>query len=68
MQDLDLSEGLEISLVSQLGDMQWKALLPRIEARIVLEYQNQQALANFKTESISAYHLDEFSTLLLRPS
>ncbi|MCJ8281636.1 MAG: hypothetical protein MJK14_17705, partial [Rivularia sp. ALOHA_DT_140] len=68
MQDLDISEGLEISLVSQLDEMQWEVLSPRIQARINLECENQQALRSLKIESISAYYLDEFGTLLLTPS
>ncbi|MEH2100139.1 MAG: class I SAM-dependent methyltransferase [Nostoc sp.] len=43
-EDLDISEGLEISLVGHLSDIQWAALLPRISARIILEYENKQAV------------------------
>ncbi len=64
MQDLDISEGLEISLVSQLGDMQWEALLPRLKARIVLECQDRQALESIEAKNISICQLDEFSSLL----
>lgn len=51
MQDLDISEGLEISLVPQLGDMQWEALLTRIQARVSLECENEQALSRAKIEN-----------------
>lgn len=51
-EDLDVSEGPEISFVGQLGEMQWKALLPRVQAQIVLENENQEAIALFKAANI----------------
>ena len=42
-EDLDIAEGPEIALIGKLSDIQWKALLPRLKARIVLENENQQA-------------------------
>jgi predicted O-linked N-acetylglucosamine transferase (SPINDLY family)/glycosyltransferase involved in cell wall biosynthesis len=47
-EDLDLNEGLEISLLGNIADSQWTALLPRISARIVLESENKQAIANWQ--------------------
>ncbi|PIG95468.1 glycosyltransferase [Gloeocapsopsis sp. IPPAS B-1203] len=55
-EDLDISEGLEISLVGHLSEMQWKVLLPKITARIILENENQAAIA--KAETIPSYELD----------
>ncbi|MEM7712868.1 MAG: FkbM family methyltransferase [Cyanobacteria bacterium P01_A01_bin.68] len=52
MQDLDISNGLEISLVSQLGNMQWEALLPRVKARISLECENKDQLVAVKVENL----------------
>jgi glycosyltransferase involved in cell wall biosynthesis len=56
-EDLDVTEGLEISLVGKLGEIQWKALLPRLNARIVLENENQQAIAAVKAETIPVREL-----------
>jgi glycosyltransferase involved in cell wall biosynthesis/predicted O-methyltransferase YrrM len=64
-EDLDISEGLEISLVSNLADIQWKALLSRLTARIILESENQQALAQVKAQNLSSYNLDSFIQLAL---
>jgi len=50
--DLNISEELEISFVGQLGDMQWEALLRHVQARIVLEYENQQAIIQAKAEKL----------------
>ena len=60
-EDLDVSEGPEISLMGQLGEIQWQALLPRIHARIILENENQQAIAQVKAETIPFCELDSFS-------
>ena len=60
MQDLDISEGLEISLVSQLGDMQWEALLPRIKARISLEYENKGHVLNLEDNNLTVWELNSF--------
>ncbi|MBW4686213.1 MAG: FkbM family methyltransferase [Komarekiella atlantica HA4396-MV6] len=47
-EDIDINEGLEISLVGNLADIQWTALLSRITARIILEYENKQAVINWQ--------------------
>jgi hypothetical protein len=51
-EDLDITEELEISFVGQLNEIQWKALLPRLKTRIVLEKENQQAIAAVKAENL----------------
>jgi glycosyltransferase involved in cell wall biosynthesis/predicted O-methyltransferase YrrM len=43
--DLDVSEGPEISLVDNLSQVQWEVLLHQIQGRIVLEKENQEAIA-----------------------
>ncbi|MBD2125292.1 glycosyltransferase [Microcoleus sp. FACHB-1] len=58
MQGLDVTEGLEISLVSNLEDIQWEALLPRLKARIILENENEQAIAKVKAGSLPSCDLD----------
>ncbi|WP_084227293.1 FkbM family methyltransferase [Nostoc sp. KVJ20] len=59
--DLDITEELEISLVANLADIQWEALLPRIHARIVLEYEDTNALSQVKAETITSYNIEVFS-------
>jgi hypothetical protein len=41
--------------------MDGSALLPRIDARIVLEHENQQAIACAIAQTIPSYELDSFS-------
>jgi hypothetical protein len=50
--DLDVTEGPEISLVGQLREIQWQALLPRLQARIELEQENQDAIAAANAETL----------------
>jgi hypothetical protein len=63
-EDLDVSEGLEISLIGQLSEMQWEALLPRIQARIMLQNENQEAIALFKAETIPSCELDKYCSTI----
>ncbi len=57
-EDIDLNEGLEISFVGNLADIQWTALLPRISARIILEYENKQAVINWQQMLENANNLN----------
>ncbi|HLO85227.1 MAG TPA: glycosyltransferase [Nostocaceae cyanobacterium] len=59
-EDLDLTDGLEISLVLNLADVQWNALLPHIRGRIILENENQQALIQVKADTLASYPLSSF--------
>lgn len=50
--DVDITEGPEISLLGKMSDAQWKTLLPRINTRIALATDNQQAIAQAKAETL----------------
>jgi hypothetical protein len=54
---LDISTEMEISLVDNLTDMQWQALLPRIRARIILEDEDRS--------DITQIHVDKLPSCLL---
>jgi len=58
-EDLDVTEQLELSLVGNLGGIQWEALLPRIQARILMENENPNAIAALKAETIPVCELDQ---------
>lgn len=60
-EDIDISEGLEISLVSNLADIQWEALIPHIQAKIILSAENQQTSALYGV-NIPAFELEKFTT------
>jgi len=54
-EDLEMAGEPEISLVGKLSELQWQALLPRIQARISLEDENQQAIADTKAENLPLF-------------
>jgi glycosyltransferase involved in cell wall biosynthesis len=57
-EDLDVSEGLEISLIGDLSEIQWRILLPRLHGKILLTQENLQSIANAKAEKIPAFKID----------
>ncbi|MEH2204207.1 MAG: glycosyltransferase [Nostoc sp.] len=59
--DVDITEGPEISLLSKMSDTQWKTLLPRIHTRIALATDNQQAIAQAKAENLPFCDVDSLS-------
>ncbi|MEG4811456.1 methyltransferase domain-containing protein [Microcoleus sp. F8-D3] len=59
-EDLEVSEGAEISLIGQLSEIQRAALIPRLHGRIVLENENKEAIAHAKTENIPSLELHRF--------
>jgi len=61
-EDLDITSGSEISLVGQLGAIQWKALLPHIRARIVLENENKGAI-NSGLETLHTTSLNSLDSM-----
>ena len=59
-EDSDITEELEIALVGDLADMQWKALLPRIQARIILRYENQEVLEKSFVQKLPHLEIEKF--------
>ncbi|MEP6487436.1 glycosyltransferase [Microcoleus vaginatus GB2-A3] len=59
-EDLDVSDGPEISLMGQLSEIQWSALIPRLYGRILLENENKKAIAHAKADNIPSLELDRF--------
>jgi glycosyltransferase involved in cell wall biosynthesis len=60
-EELDVAEGPEISLVGQLSEIQWQALLPKLQGRIALENENQNAIASAKAETIAVQNLENLN-------
>jgi hypothetical protein len=59
-EDLDVSEEPEISVIGQLSEIQWSALIPRLYSRIVLDNENREAIGRAKAENIPSLELDRF--------
>jgi FkbM family methyltransferase len=57
-EDLDVSDEPKITVIPKLTPMHWKALLPNIHRRIILDNENQQAIAHFNAGSLPVCKLD----------
>ena len=57
MEDLDISDTIDISLVDKLGDMQWQSLLPRLDGKITL---NNEYKPTSLVDRLTVYQLDNF--------
>lgn len=60
-EDLDVSEGPEISVIGQLSEIQWQAIINRIHARLRLENENQDAIADELVKRMPTVTLDDLS-------
>ena len=58
MEDLDITDTIDISLVAELGDMQWQSLLPRIYGRVILNNEDKSALAKAPVSKLQSYSID----------
>lgn len=61
-EDLDVSEGPEISAIAQLSEMQWLALSSRIHARIVGENETSKAFVYSGVNNLPIVKRDRFSS------
>jgi len=51
-EDLDETDVPEISLLGQLSQSQWAALIPHIQYRVALENENQQSILQVGAEKL----------------
>lgn len=63
-EDLDISEGMEISFAPKLSALQWQALALRLQARIPLEYEDKDALTLATVENLPILDFQENSFFL----
>ncbi|MDM3859421.1 MAG: glycosyltransferase [Aphanizomenon gracile PMC644.10] len=57
-EEIDITEELTISLLIDLNEIQWQALLPCINARVSLEHENQKVIVKKQVEQIPLYSLE----------
>ena len=62
-ENLDVDAGPEISIVGQLSEIQRSALLTRTQARIILENENQIAIAATGANNIPTCNLSSLSNM-----
>jgi predicted O-linked N-acetylglucosamine transferase (SPINDLY family) len=56
--EIDITEELTISLIIDLNEIQWQNLIPRINARVSLQHENQTVIVNKQVEQIPLYSLE----------
>ncbi|MDY7016007.1 MAG: glycosyltransferase family 1 protein, partial [Cyanobacteriota bacterium] len=61
-EDLEIGESVGISLVGQLAPIQWEALRSRLQGRVVLKYENEQAIAQAGLDNLPTFSLDRHLT------
>lgn len=59
-EDLDVSDGPEISLIGRLSEIQWETLKTCLDGRIILENENKDAIAKVTVEDLPLFQLDSF--------
>ncbi|MEB3281500.1 MAG: methyltransferase domain-containing protein [Lyngbya sp.] len=57
-EELEVADEPNISLIGQLSEIQWSALIPHLQGRIVLEHENQDAIKQTQAENIPTVELD----------
>ncbi len=56
--EIDITEELTISLIIDLNEIQWENLIPRINARVSLQHENQKVIVNKQVEQIPLCSLE----------
>jgi hypothetical protein len=59
-EELEVSDGPEISLVAHLSDLQWQTLLPQLQGRIALPHEDLEAIAAIGANNLAVL---KFETL-----
>jgi predicted O-linked N-acetylglucosamine transferase (SPINDLY family)/glycosyltransferase involved in cell wall biosynthesis/predicted SAM-dependent methyltransferase len=67
-EDFDITEELEIALIEDLSNIQWETLMPKIDARIVMECDNQAAVDKLWLNDLPQLDLASFVKELTQPS
>ena len=60
--EFEVDESVEMTLIGNLSQMQWKALLTHVQGWVRLEHENQEAIAFFGAEIIPVYDLENNNT------
>lgn len=61
-EDLDVSEGPVIEIISNLSTTSWQNLLAHIEARIILTRENQQTISKLNADNIPVWEISKMVT------
>lgn len=67
-ENFEVAEELKISIIGNLSEMQWNALLQKIHARIVLNHENKQFIKEVGAENLPIFNLETLETQILTDS
>ncbi|MDY7022571.1 MAG: glycosyltransferase, partial [Cyanobacteriota bacterium] len=62
-EELEVENEPNISLVGELSQIQWSALISRLQGRIVLSHENQDAIQQAQAENLSVIELNHLNSL-----
>ncbi|MGA9383362.1 MAG: methyltransferase domain-containing protein [Phormidium sp.] len=60
-EDIDVTDGLEISTLGKIASWQWSTLLPRIQARVILENENEEAIDQLPVKNLPVCTLESLN-------
>ena len=55
--EIDITESIQISLIEEISEKQWQTLLPHLQSRVVLELENQEAIAKFQADTLPTFEI-----------
>ncbi|MBD2040335.1 glycosyltransferase family 4 protein [Microcoleus sp. FACHB-672] len=61
-EDLDGTDEPQISLIKNLAEIQWQALLPVLHSRIILKNENKQTAAKVESVNLPAVQIESFAS------
>ncbi|NER08637.1 MAG: glycosyltransferase, partial [Okeania sp. SIO3C4] len=56
-EELDVEEGPDISIIAELSQIQWEALLSRVQGKISFKYENEEAIPKINLEELTIYEV-----------
>lgn len=60
-EELDIDDGPDISLVTELTETQWPALLPRVHGKILMKHERKETPVRIQAKNVPEYLLDSLS-------
>ncbi|MGL4498987.1 MAG: glycosyltransferase [Planktothrix sp.] len=62
-EDIDITDGPEISLIGPISELEWSAILPFLSSRISLEHENKEALTAPFAETMPSCTISQISNM-----
>ncbi|GEM_PF-1428404 len=65
-EELEIADEPNISLIGQLSDAQWSALIPRLQNRIILENENSEVISTIDADQLKTCTLSSLADLHIK--